>query len=238
MPRGCVLLFRVFLQVFQNLGRLFPIEHFLALFGDRLGGRVSEVVLEIGFANRAARSKDVQSVAGDSGGDQGDVGNHSDFLDRYFTRRQVFGDRQLEGGLVHLIEDLHRALAEGLPADDHRPIEVLQSAGDDLRGGCRPRVDEDDQRIGVVPFVRMSALFLAQLVRVPDGGDDRPLRKEQIGDLDRLLEQTPRVAAKIQYQPLHPAGFLRLLRQLGEGHLQVVGGIALEILEANVSDVL
>ena len=66
-------------------------------------------------------------------------------LDGASLGRVVARHGELEARAVFQINDgLHRALAEGAPTQDHGPLVVLQSAGDDLRGRSGAAVDQAD----------------------------------------------------------------------------------------------
>src|SRR5258708_6404220 len=62
------------------------------------------------------------------------VWSDADRLDRLIARRQVLRDGQLErGAIVVVIENLNGAFAEGAYTDNHRAIEILEGASDNLR---------------------------------------------------------------------------------------------------------
>ena len=46
-------------------------------------------------------------------------------------------------------------------------------------------------------------------IALADGLHDDALREEEVGDLDRLLEEAARVAAQVEDEPLQPAARLR-----------------------------
>ncbi len=175
-----------------------------------LAGRVPEVVLEVRLAQRLPRGEDVHPIRGDAGGHQLDVRLDAHLLDGDVARGEVLGDGELEralvvgvpGGRAELVEHLHRALAEGLLADDDRPVQVLQRAGDDLRGRGAPGVHQHRQRILVVSVVGVGALLLALPLAQRDGGDDGALAEEEVRDLDGLLEEPAGVAAQVEHQAL------------------------------------
>ena len=73
-----------------------------------------------------------------------------------------------------------------------------------------PAFTSTAMRVGVVAVVRVGALLLAQLVGQADGGDDGALDEEEVGDLDRLLEQAAGVAAQVEHQALQAAAGLRV----------------------------
>jgi hypothetical protein len=101
---------------------------------------------------------------------------------------------------------LHRALAERRRvADDERAAVVLQRTGDDLRGRGAEAAREHDERavvdhrgIGIAPDVDIAARAA--------GLYHGPLRDEQTGQVDRLLQRSATVAPQIQDHALHILG--------------------------------
>jgi hypothetical protein len=127
-------------------------------------------------------------------------------VDDAVAGRVIFGDGQLEGRAVVERENaLHGAFAEGFLAENHRAVQILQTAGDDFRRAGAAEIDQDDDRhafqfIAVAPgaqdgiFGRVAAF----------GGDNQlPARQEFLADIHRLVEQAARIEAQIQNQRLH-----------------------------------
>ncbi len=99
---------------------------------------VGEVPGEVGLAHARERVGRVLDH---------DVRLDAQGLDRAAARRVVARRGELDGRVVAERHDgLHRALAERLRAHDLRALVVLQRAGDDLGGGRRAAVHEDDHR--------------------------------------------------------------------------------------------
>ncbi len=98
--RRRVLLRRVFLQVLQALERLLAVDHVLALRRELLLAGVAEVVVEVGLTHRLARREHVDAVLRHPGGDELDVRDDADLLDRDVARREVLRDRELERRVV------------------------------------------------------------------------------------------------------------------------------------------
>ena len=215
-------------QIVDGLDRTIGRAH--ALRAHRLA------LLEILLARRAARlgvpAERLALLDPDGLGHQ--VGRDAHLLDRDVARREVLRDRELErGAVVVVVEHLHGALAEGRAADDHGAVEVLERAGDDLRGAGAALVDEHRHRHRLGRFtVGLGALGLALLASHTDGGDDGAVVDEDVGDLDGLIEQPARIAAQVQQD-----GLCALLAQLRQRVDQVIGGVALEVLDRHVGDV-
>ena len=146
------------------------------------------------------------------------------------ARRQVLRDRQLElGVVVVVVEHLHRALAERARADDRGAIEVLERAGDDLRGRGRAAVDEHGERRRRVAEAALGTPRLAVAPR--DGGDDGAAVDEHVGELHGLLEQAARVAAQVE-DPRRRALAAHLLHRVGDIARDALG----ELLDLDVAD--
>ncbi len=213
-----------------------------------LGGAVGEVVLEVGLAGGAGRREHVHLLLEGAARDQQDVGGDARLLDGDVAGGEVLGDGQLEGGriliglvrVVHVVEHLHRALAEGLPADHQRPVVVLEGAGHDLAGRGGVRVHDEHQRnVDDVAGLGVGLLHLVDgdrgVVGVADRLLDHALGEEQVGDLDGLVEEAPRVVAQVEDDAGEVAAGLGTLG--GQRLLEVAGGVSGELGEPHVADV-
>src|SRR5690606_29738312 len=93
---------------------------------------------------------------------------------------------------------LHRALAEGAGADDHRPGAVLQGADEQFGRAHRPAVDERDQGSG---GVAAGAGVQGTLLAVDVVGGDQAAVEEGGGGGDGLGHQPAGVAAQVEDDP-------------------------------------
>src|SRR2546426_7998385 len=162
-----------------------------------------------------------------------DVGHDAGRLDRAAARREVARGRQAQRrAVVERQDGLHRALAEGLRAEDEGALVVLERARDDLRGAGAPAVHQHDHReVGPrAGLVREVLLFLVLEPAV--GVDDEARVEEEVGHLDRLGEEAARIVAQVEDQALEPA---RLLVEALERPLEVVVGALLELRHAHVA---
>ena len=178
-------------------------------------------------------------VLGDQDGDGLEVRADADRLDRDVAGGEVLGDRQLERELLvadlAVVQHLHRALAEGATADEHRAAEVAQRAGDDLGGARGALVDQhDDREVGEVVAVVGGELLARG--GAADGGDDGAGLEEGVGDLDGGGEQAAGVVAHVEHHAAH-AGLL----ELGELGPQLLAGglgeVAVDLHEADLDRV-
>src|SRR5690606_21856186 len=94
-------------------------------------------------------------LAGVHGDREGDVRMHALVLRAGAAGQEELGDGELDLAEARLLvgrpavevdEVLHRALAEGLLADDQAAAVILDRAGEDFRGRRRAAVDEYRQR--------------------------------------------------------------------------------------------
>ena len=124
-----------------------------------------EVAVEVRLAHRARRREQVHLLLQRAAREEQHVRRDADLLDRDVTRGEVLRDGELQrgllpraGGVVQVVEHLHRALAEGLTPDDERALVVLERARHDLARGGGAVVHDDDER---------QAREIARLVRSP-----------------------------------------------------------------------
>ena len=131
------------------------------------------------------------------------------------------------------IDVLHAAFAPGPLADDHRPLVVLQTGGDDFAGAGAVAIDQHDHR---------KALEGAVLVGVPDpfravaalGADDAAAGNEQVADFDGRAEQPARIETQIEDQPAQLFAAASCCKRIA----QFVGRIAAERRQPHVADAL
>src|SRR5574341_117645 len=154
-----------------------------------------------------------------------DVGHDPRAVNGAAQRRVVLGRGQTQTRPIRERDHgLHRALAEGLGPQDHRPLPVLQGAGHNLRGAGRAAVDQDHHGpSGVAVAVlgrEAEILVLEASLRVDD---ELPLVQEHVGHRHRLVQQAARVVAQIQDQgggAALPGLLHRLLQVLGRPLLE------------------
>ena len=106
---------------------------------------------------------------------------------------------------------------------------VLQRAGDDLRGGGRVAVGEDDDRERRRERIGLGDVALIGFAATAHRGELGPAWEEEVGEVERLVEEATGVATEVD----HEAG-----RALGLQAAQVLGeltcGGLVELLERDV----
>src|SRR6185312_12870141 len=160
-------------------------------------------------------------------------------LDRASGRRVVARRGQPQRAVAGAERDdgLHRALAERARAENGRALVVLQGARDDLGRRSRAAVDQDDERFALdqVAGPRIEALRLVGVAAARR--HDLALLQEGVGDRDGLIEQAAGIVAQVEDIALELV--LRHLRlDLGDALLQALGGLLVELRQADVADVL
>ncbi|OPZ77025.1 MAG: hypothetical protein BWY77_01773 [bacterium ADurb.Bin431] len=130
------------------------------------------------------------------------------FLDVAAARGEILHGRNFQLGVPLAIEGdhrLHQAFAEGRAANKHPAVEVLDRAGDDLRGGGAVAVDKDDQGQAAQHRLLARAVLLAAVFPAPLGEDDHVAPGDKVlGHGDSRLEQSARIAAQVEDQSLQP----------------------------------
>src|SRR5215471_2763065 len=162
-----------------------------------------------------------------------DVGGDALAVDRATLRREVLRRREPEPRAVGQRDDrLHRALAEGLRADDNRAAPVLQRPRDDLGGRRAALVDEHHHWQGRIRLLRVGREAHVLVPHAAFGVDDQlAVLDELFGDLDGRRQEAARIVAQIEEQRLHA-----VLRGLVERRRHVTGRLLLELPELHVGD--
>src|SRR5207248_1361100 len=158
--------------------------------------------------------------------------------DRAPGRRVITRRRQAERTVARAKWDdgLHRSFAEGARADQGRALMILQRAGDDLRRRSRTAIDQNDQRLalGHVARPRIEALRLFRIAA--PGRNDLALLQERVGNRNRLIEQATGIVTQIDDIALDLVG-AELGVEVVDRLLEPVGGLFVELSDANVADV-
>ena len=190
--------------------------------------------VEIAFAKEELVDLEVHGLLIDGHGADSDVGHDTDALNRDVAGREVLRHGELQRRVVlELVQDLHRALAEALLADDQRAIVILERAGHDFARGRAHAIDQQDDGVARLGPAPLGVLFGA-LARVLRGRrHDGAVVEEGVGNLHRLIEKAARVAAEVEDEPHHA-----LLVQVGQGLAEVALRVALEVLDFDVADVV
>src|SRR6185437_181213 len=119
------------------------------------------------------------------------------------------GELTLDGLVAPAVERhqvLHRALAEGVLADDDTPVVVLDRAREDLRRRGAVAIDQHGQRTGVGGRLLRTIEVLdvagpvAQL-------HDRAVRDEEAGEGGRLRQIAAAVVPQVEHQSVDVLGF-------------------------------
>src|ERR1700722_5669703 len=114
---------------------------------------------------------------------------------------------------------------------------ILQGAGNDFRGRRGTTVDEDHDGFATRQVAARLGVEALGLIRsAPAGRDDLASVDERIDDVDRLVEQPPRIVAQIEVITLEFVG-RDVAVQLLHRALQAVPGLLSELSDADVADV-
>ena len=171
-------------------------------------------------------------------------------LDGAPVRREVARGGELDRGAVADRQDgLHRALAEGAGAHDDGALVILQGARHDFGGRGRSAVHQHHHRHlfhAIRQVFQIIDLHRTQIVFTAGGqphlgvvGTALGIHHQAVG-LDesrrhrhRAIEQTARVVAQIEDQPLQRR--LVVLVQLAQGLGQQLAGVLLELRHAHIA---
>src|SRR5690606_37144216 len=147
-----------------------------------------------------------------------DVGDHALMLGALPGNPVELGQGQFQFAMVERLNGLHRALAEGLAAEDQRTVIVLHGSGEDLRGRGGQAVDQHGQRARVVDALVLVGQHVDTAIGVAyqHGGS---LFDEQAGQLGGFLQGAAAVVAQVDDHAVD-----LLLLQLVEQTFDVTGG--------------
>src|SRR5208283_4613380 len=134
--------------------------------------------------------------------------------------------------IVERQNGLDRAFAEGLGAENHGALLILQGARDDFARTGAAAVDQHYHRVVNEIFFLVREIFLLLIFLAPLRVNDQPAVEEVVGDLDRLVEQATRVVAQIEHDALDLAVILRL-----ELVNRLLDAVARVLLESGYADV-
>ena len=102
--------------------------------------------------------------------------------------------RQRAGGL-------HQAFAIGACTHDNRTVEILQRTSQDFRRGSGAAVYQHSDRYIQVKRFTQRLISLARLTRLATGSHQcLPFRHEEIGNLNRLVQQASTIATQVDNQ--------------------------------------
>ena len=152
------------------------------------------------------------------------------FLDRASGRRIVTGDGKPYRRTVrkrNLI--LHQPLTERSATDDRSPVVILERAGQNLARRSAVLVDQNDQFLVhklAVPFAVFDLPVPVTILRI---NDHFAFRKKLPRYQNRLVEQSPRIAAHVEDQFFHT-----LLLQPSDRFGQFFMSIHRELLELDI----
>lgn len=135
-----------------------------------------------------------------------DVRENALLMNGSFVWRVVFCGGEAERRAVRLLQDaLDRTFAEGFFADDNSPLPVLEAPGHDFRSAGTAAIDQHDhrdveQRILRPPRAphRVRGRFLPS-----HGNDELPRLDELFGNFHSLIQQSSRVASKVEDERFH-----------------------------------
>ena len=136
------------------------------------------------------------------------------------------------GAIAQGQDALHGALAKRLLAHDHRALEILQAAGNDLGRAGAAAVDQHHHwQFANLAAAPGAILFLA--LRSPAFGAHHHLaaREKLFRHVNRLIQQAAGIVAQIENQ----AGAVLLLN-FGQRFLQILRGVIAKLADANVAD--
>ena len=149
-------------------------------------------------------------------------------VDAAAARRVVLRDGQLEAVVMkHRHDDLHRALAVRLRADERRRARVLQGAREDFRSARAVAVNQDDDRVLALLELRLMDFLRAVAL---DNRDDGSLRHDEVRDLDAARDEAARVLAQIDDESLHALFSKRFV-----GGLELLARVLRERSDADIA---
>src|SRR5690606_32943478 len=166
-----------------------------------------------------------------------DVRNDALGLDRPAGGRVVARRSQPDGTVARDGDDgLDRALAEGVGADDQRPLMVLKRSRHDLGGGGGAAVDQHDHGKAGGDIAGGCTVALNVFLLATAGGDDLALFQEVVGYGDRLVQQAARIVPKVEQDAAQIVAHL-LLQPL-YGIAQPLVGLLAEGGDADIAHIL
>ena len=138
--------------------------------------------------------------------------------------------RQREAGVFREVVDrLHQAFAKGGFAHNQRPVMVLQSARNDLRGRSRVTVHQHDDREDMSAVAMRGRVHLVGISASALRNDRLPLGQQVVANLDRLTEQPAGITTQVKDQSLQ-------VREVVDRFIHFPGRCLLELGEVNVAD--
>ena len=163
-----------------------------------------------------------------------DVGCDSHRLDRAPGGSVVARRRQPQRRMVVERQNrLHRSFAEGLRAENHRALLILQRARDDFAGARAAAVDQHHHRIVIEILLLVREVFLLLIFLAPLRVDDQPAVEKIVRNLHRLVQQSARIVAQVEHDSLELAVVLRF--ELVDRLLHSLARVLLEGGDADVS---
>src|SRR6516225_7390148 len=167
-----------------------------------------------------------------------DVGRDTLRLDRTSGRGEVAGGGQPERPIAgaERNDGLHRALAERARADDGRAAVILERTRHNFGGRGRAAIDQHDERLVLGEVARARIEPLGFLGGAAARRYDLALLQERIGDRNRLVEQSTRIVAQVDYEALELVAGLG--GEIGDRLLQVFRGLLVELGDTDEPDVV
>ena len=193
---------------------------------------VGQAVAKVGLTHREAGLDAFQLV-----GLQLDVRRDAFRLDAAPIRRVVTRGGELDGAIIGQGQDgLHRALAEGLAANDDGAVVVLQRARDDFRGRGRAAVDQhhDGHAGHQITLLGIEIAFLAFFAAAD--GNHLAAVEEGIRDFHRRVQYAARVVAEVDDNAAQSITQVRADR--GDFFAEVVAGVVGKGTDADVANIL
>jgi len=143
-------------------------------------------------------------------------------LDAAATRCVVPCDGQPQGATIgHGKLFLHEALAEGPPADDDRPVVVLEGAGKDFTGRGTALIDHHHERKVPEQPRTFRHVFAAGLGGSFGVDHEVPLIEEPFHHGHGRMEVSAPIAPQVEHEPLDAR-----LEEAGQGGVELLVGVA------------
>ena len=134
---------------------------------------------------------------------------------------------------LELVQRLHEPFAKRRRPDDERAIVILKGAGHDFRRRCRSAVDEHNERNAQREVAPGRSQDFDRLIARPDADDLLTIAQEKARRRERLFNDTTPVITHVEHEALGT-----VFHQNVDGGLNLVGGIFVERLQRDVSDVI
>ena len=151
-----------------------------------------------------------------------------------FAGRVIFRGRESQRGAVRQLHHvLDRAFSKSGLANNDRAMQVFQGPADNLRAARAAFVYQNRHRKirTILRHARGRIIALLRCDAALGGNDSRVRRQKLSANVDRAVQQTARIVAKIENQRMHS-----LLLQFVERFAQFVRGGLVELNQANVGN--